>query len=261
MGLQERRGYQIGNVTFDRAFHDVGLIFTPSDTNDTTSRHQIGYTQRNGAAGNILARIELRRCHVASIATEQHQTAGRVELRTRFVKCQISDRTDLAQSQIDTTASLYFFFVIFTILVHIFFRYQLTGRMNILGIDIHLVEQQLFQQAHRPGSSFCQRIIFPDIEYYDIRETDFAGLIHAYQFGINGVSTDTRTQSEHTMTMLCLAFLYQFRYVMSYIHRPFLRAFEDFGVNFLVSCKSRKFQLTIRSIIPFRYPIQFNLRT
>ena len=98
VGLQERRGYQIGNVTFDRTFHDVGLIFTPSDTNDTTSRHQIGYTQRNGAAGNILARIELRRCHVASIATEQHQTAGRVELRTRFVKCQISDRTDLAQS-------------------------------------------------------------------------------------------------------------------------------------------------------------------
>ena len=261
VGLQEGRGNEVGHFALDGAFHDVGAIFTPGHADDTTGRHEVRDTQRDGTAGNILVRIELRRSHVTGIATEQHETARRVELRTRFVEGEITHGTDFAQSQVYTAAGFDLFLVFLAVCEEIFFRNHLAGRVDILGVDIHLVEQKLFQEAHGTGSTFGQGIVFTDVEHDYIREADFSGLIHAHQFGIDRVSGCTRTQSENAMAMLGLAFLNQLGNVVSHIYRTFVGTFEDFGIDLFFPRQSREFQLTVRIVIPFGYTVQFNLRT
>ena len=77
--------------------------------------------------------------------------------------------------------------------------------MDILGIDIHLVEQEFLQETHGTGRTLGQRIILADIEDDYIGKAELTGLVHAHQFGIYGVSTYPRTQSQHTVTVLGLA--------------------------------------------------------
>ena len=133
--------------------------------------------------------------------------------------------------------------------------------MDVLGCDVHLVEEPIAQPLEsalllRVGHSQTQ---LAQVEGNHVAEAHFVGKIQFHEFAIHIHSASSGAKTYHAAPFFSNAFFYSLNHVARGIGSTFHRCVDNNGVNLLISCEGNQFHFAGGTVITLRHLVELDV--
>ena len=236
MLLQERSWNHRSNIAFDYFFNYPAFTVAPSHQHNLARVHNGAYSHRQAIVRDIFLAVKIAcRAHFCGVI-KRNKTSFGIFVRAGFICAHLSATVETDQLQINAAQTLYLLFIFTTKRCYILLWNIAAKQIDIFFRNINIIKK-IFVKINIMTLQLVniQWIIFVDIEYYDIFETQTLVFVYLYKAFVNIYACRACNQTKNTGTSFGIYPPYSFGNLERHRFTSFLRIRKNIDLNFLKS--------------------------
>ena len=259
MALQQRSGNCGGCVLLYGAVDNACTVLAPCHCEYAACREDVGYAEGNGAFGCLVAFVVLAD-KMACFVAEVYQTGVACGGAAGFVESNVAGGADFAQSYVDAASIGNTAFVVVAHIGHCLLGDIGIERAYVLGFDVNVVQEYIFQTLQCGGAFRFQGEEFAYVENDNVGKVHMSFFVHFDEARIHAVGAVACTEGQYAFAFGINIPVDVFGKLCCHKIGAFVCCFKDAGVNFFLAAYCRKLDFRIGIVVFLRNSVKLDLR-